>query len=211
MPAQSEPRERILKAALELFRTKGYHAVGTQEICERAEVLKGTLYHFFPTKIDVAIAVLENYRVGSTLEIAEATGQRFKPARRLAGLFDLEYQCAKDQLVLYGFVTGCFHNTMAMELTTTEPRARDVLERITAAWAKTLEPTIQDLIDTSVIPKCDIHAASKLVLALLSGSTLIAKLHNDPEIIPQMGRSVLRLLGGTKLLTKMSKVEKPPE
>lgn len=43
-------REKILESALELFFTKGYDAVGVQEIADRAGITKPTLYHYFGSK-----------------------------------------------------------------------------------------------------------------------------------------------------------------
>ena len=45
-----ENREKILESALDLFFTKGYDAVGVEEIAERAGITKPTLYHYFGSK-----------------------------------------------------------------------------------------------------------------------------------------------------------------
>lgn len=43
-------RELILETALDLFYTRGYDAVGVQEIAERSGVTKPTLYYYFKSK-----------------------------------------------------------------------------------------------------------------------------------------------------------------
>jgi len=43
-------RNALLNAALDLFATRGYDAVGVQEICEAVGVTKPTLYHYFGSK-----------------------------------------------------------------------------------------------------------------------------------------------------------------
>lgn len=43
-------RENILNCALELFVSKGYNAVGIQEIVNAAGITKPTLYHYFGSK-----------------------------------------------------------------------------------------------------------------------------------------------------------------
>jgi len=52
-------RENILKIALELFAAAGYDAVGVQEIVDRAEITKPTLYHYFGSKRGLLDAILE--------------------------------------------------------------------------------------------------------------------------------------------------------
>ncbi len=43
-------RARILRAALHVFRESGYRKASVDEIARRAEVAKGTVYLYFPTK-----------------------------------------------------------------------------------------------------------------------------------------------------------------
>jgi AcrR family transcriptional regulator len=50
-------RQRILDAAVELFRTRGYEPTTTRDIAVGAEIATGTLFNYFPTK-EAIIAVL---------------------------------------------------------------------------------------------------------------------------------------------------------
>jgi AcrR family transcriptional regulator len=48
-----ETRERLARAALELFTTRGFHATTTPLIAARAGVAEGTIYRHFPSKDDL--------------------------------------------------------------------------------------------------------------------------------------------------------------
>jgi TetR/AcrR family transcriptional regulator len=52
-------RETILSCALQLFSTRGYDAVGVQEIVDAAGIQKPTLYHYFGSKAGLLHALLE--------------------------------------------------------------------------------------------------------------------------------------------------------
>jgi AcrR family transcriptional regulator len=52
-------RQAILKAALELFRQKGFDHASTREISRRAGLAEGTLFNYFRTKEDLALYFLE--------------------------------------------------------------------------------------------------------------------------------------------------------
>jgi AcrR family transcriptional regulator len=55
----TESRARILNAAEELFAQAGYDATSTALIAKRAKVPKGLVFHYFPQKIDVLIALVD--------------------------------------------------------------------------------------------------------------------------------------------------------
>lgn len=47
---KEETKERIVEAALALFRKRGVAATTVEEICDRADVAKGTFFNYFPRK-----------------------------------------------------------------------------------------------------------------------------------------------------------------
>jgi AcrR family transcriptional regulator len=47
---KEETKERIVEAAFALFRKRGVEATTVEEICERADVAKGTFFNYFPRK-----------------------------------------------------------------------------------------------------------------------------------------------------------------
>ena len=49
-----QTKQRILEAAAELFYRQGYHSVGINEVLAAAEAPKGSFYHYFDGKEDVA-------------------------------------------------------------------------------------------------------------------------------------------------------------
>ena len=52
-------REKLVGTAFELFHKQGYSATGVAQILRVAEVNSGSLYHFFPTKEDLLVALLQ--------------------------------------------------------------------------------------------------------------------------------------------------------
>lgn len=55
-----ENRELILETALGLFYTRGYDAVGVQEIAEKSGVTKPTLYYYFKSKYGLLEQLIED-------------------------------------------------------------------------------------------------------------------------------------------------------
>lgn len=79
-------RERILKAAAELFARQGFNATGVNELHKAARVSKRTLYQHFESKDDLIIAYLAEYgRTGPTAALLAREG--LAPRSRLLELF----------------------------------------------------------------------------------------------------------------------------
>src|SRR3954447_24426814 len=57
-------RDRLIGAALRLFAEKGYAATSIADVLREAGANSGSLYHFFPGKQELLLAVLEAYRDG---------------------------------------------------------------------------------------------------------------------------------------------------
>jgi AcrR family transcriptional regulator len=75
---KEQTKERILAAALELFREKGLEQTTTKEISKKAEIAEGTLFNYFKTKEDLALyffqketdALIQWYRAETRLQKA---------------------------------------------------------------------------------------------------------------------------------------------
>jgi AcrR family transcriptional regulator len=87
-------RAKLIRAARVLFARKGYAGVGTEEIVRRAGVTRGALYHQYPTKEDLFLAVYEQVEQ----ELTEGV---------VAGLDDLGSPFAALKAGMHGFLEAC--------------------------------------------------------------------------------------------------------
>ena len=65
-------RRRLLAVAEPLFARRGYEATGMAEVAERAGVGVGTLYHHFPDKRALLLALIDDW---GDRELAQGRGQ----------------------------------------------------------------------------------------------------------------------------------------
>ncbi len=56
-----DTRRRILRAAFDLFKAKGFEATTVEEIAEAADVAKGTVFNYFPQKTAFLVAAYREW------------------------------------------------------------------------------------------------------------------------------------------------------
>src|SRR5258708_36106119 len=85
-----KPRERLLDAAYDLFASNGISQVGIDTILAKSGCAKASLYSNFQSKVDLAVAFLDQREAVWTRGWLEAEIKRraSDPARRLLAIFD---------------------------------------------------------------------------------------------------------------------------
>jgi AcrR family transcriptional regulator len=92
-PERHEARRLvIIDAALTVFAERGYDGATTAEICRRAGIGSGTFFHYFPTKLDVLLAILAL----GTQEVGEAQARYAGRTDALGVVLDIVRQGADD-------------------------------------------------------------------------------------------------------------------
>ena len=111
---------------MELFWLKGYASTSIADILSRSQVNSGSLYHFFPGKQDVLLAVLEAYRDGIRQMLLEPAWQGVDdPVERVFALLDFYRRAIVETECQY----GCPIGSLALELHDADPIVRERLAR----------------------------------------------------------------------------------
>ena len=85
-------RKRIVRAALDLFQTKGFEATTTKAIARKAGIAEGTVFNYFRTKEDIALYFFEQ-------EVDHAIAAvRENPRMRRATLEEKLFTLVQNQL-----------------------------------------------------------------------------------------------------------------
>ena len=131
-----DTRERIVHAALQLFARKGYASTSVAEILGAADVNAGSLYHFFPGKQDVLLAVLDAYRQGIQPMLLEPAWKGVRdPIERVFALL-AHY---RDYLSQTQCTYGCPIGSLALELHEPDPPVRALLAANFDGWIAAIE------------------------------------------------------------------------
>ncbi len=198
MGRQSDARERLVQAAVQLIYARSYSAVGVQEICARAGVQKGSFYHFFPSKRDLTIAALDElWRGLQERVVGPAFARDVPPLARIERFFDQSARVQREFMEQSGQVLGCPLGNLALEMSTQDPLLRARIEALFQAAEQQIAQTLEEARQDGSAPDIDPAGAARALFAYMEGVLLMAKTRNDPECIRELGRNALALVCGS--------------
>jgi TetR/AcrR family transcriptional regulator, transcriptional repressor for nem operon len=171
----ADTRWRILEAAMHLFWEKGYGSTSIADILARAGVNSGSLYHFFPGKQDLLIAVLDSY-IGGIREMLLEPNWRgvTDPIEKIWKLMD-GYRGA---LIQTECTYGCPIGSLALELHEPDPPVRERLAKNFSNWTDAIEECLLEA-GERVPPGVDRRALAEFVLTTMEGGVMLARSYRD--------------------------------
>lgn len=187
-------RQRLLDTAQKLFYARSYEDVGVQEICQEAGVKKGSFYHFFPSKRDLTLAILdESWKRYRETMLAQVFARDLPPLKRIERLLDSQYRHHKAVKDETGQVLGCPYGNLAGEMSTQDEVIRERLKRIFRDLEAPIEEVLDEAMAAGDLAELDSRATAGAMVAYLEGLTLMAKTWNDPEVVRTLGTAMLKL------------------
>ncbi|GAB2530369.1 TetR/AcrR family transcriptional regulator [Nocardia heshunensis] len=183
--APGETRERIVRAALELFAEKGFHGTGVAEIGDRADVQRGALYYHIGSKEELLWEILGDY---TRLMLTEA--------EQIAGGTD--YPVTKLRKLIHSHVRLIIENRAAVAIQLRDGAAltgeragelQQLRDRIQQIWQQVI-----DAGKTSGVLRTADHVVTNSILGMLNSVTFWYRAegkHTPDEIADILGTTVL--------------------
>jgi len=194
MGRPSDAREKLLQVAFDLIWNQSYGSVSVDHICERAHVNKGSFYHFFPSKSDLAVEAYEEHWREKQPELDRIFSPQTPPIERLElwckDLCERQRQKAKK----YGHVCGCPYASLGTEVATQDEKIRAKSEELMDRNLCYLESALRDAQREQLI-SIEPQAGAKRILSISMGLLLYAKVHNNLNILEELTPSVMDMIG----------------
>jgi AcrR family transcriptional regulator len=170
-----DTRGRIVGAAMQLFWEKGYGSTSVADILGRAGINSGSLYHFFPGKQDVLIAVLDAYHGGiHDMLLAPAWRGVEDPIEKIFKLLD----GYRDAIVQTDCTYGCPIGSLALEIHEPDPPVRERLAANFVAWTTAIEDCLKAA-GARLPAGIDRQALAEFVLTTMEGGVMLARSFRD--------------------------------
>lgn len=175
--AEPATRERLVFTALKLFGDKGYLSTSVQDILKEAGANPGSLYHFFPTKQDLLLAVLETYRDGiSPMLLMPAWAGVEDPIEKVFALLNRYRQA----LVMTECLYGCPIGSLALELHEPDPPVRDLLAINFDGWVGHVQGCFEAA-RARLPADADPHRLAVFTLTVMEGGVMQSRTHRTLE------------------------------
>jgi TetR/AcrR family transcriptional regulator, transcriptional repressor for nem operon len=176
-----ESKSRILDAALQVIRTKGYTATTIDDVCHAADLTKGSFFHHFKSKEALALAAAEYFSAMAEELFARAPYRSASdPVDRLLGYVDFR------AAILVGTVPEftCLLGTMVQETYATHPAIRAVCDQ---GMASHIAELVQDVEAAKQLyaPAAAWSAESVgyFMQSVLQGAFIFAKARQSPDVV----------------------------
>ena len=174
MPRRTDSRSRMIAAAAELFRQRGYHATTFSDVVRESGAPRGSTYFHFPGgKAELAREAIA--RAGDEME--EMVGEAARHAGDPGSLVRALAQILAGRLERSGYQSGCPIATMVLELAPRDEEFSAGLDSVFARWRAALVTRLEPL---GIAPDRAAVLAG-LTISALEGALLLSRAARSTE------------------------------
>jgi TetR/AcrR family transcriptional regulator, transcriptional repressor for nem operon len=168
-------RDRLIVTAMQLFWKKGYGSTSVADVLHAAGVNSGSLYHFFPGKQDLLLAVLDTYLHGiGEMLLAPAWKGVTDPIDKVFALLARYRQSIVETDCVY----GCPIGSLALEIHEPDPAVRSALAANFDAWVDAIAQCLDDA-GPRLPQRPDHRELAEFVLTTMEGGVMQSRTYRD--------------------------------
>ncbi len=179
-PERGNARTRLLEAARDTIRRKGFAATSVEDLCQTAGVTKGAYFHHFKSKEALGVAAADYWsEITTPLFAGAAYHLPADPAARV-----LDYIAFRKALIDGDPAEfSCLAGMMTQEVFDTHPEIRDACARSILGHAETLEADIAAAIAAHGLARETTPRSLALhIQAVIQGAFILAKATGDATL-----------------------------
>jgi TetR/AcrR family transcriptional regulator, transcriptional repressor for nem operon len=179
--ATPSTRERLILAAIALFWEKGYANTSMSDLLSAAQANSGSFYHFFESKEELLLAVLDRYLAMLHPQLVDPAWAGVNdPIERIFALL-ARY---RGLIVQTDSTYGCPIGRLALEISPEQREAHRLLALNFDGWAAAVRDCLEKA-GERMPPDLDRDRLSKFVLAVMEGGVMLSRSHRSVEPFDQ--------------------------
>jgi TetR/AcrR family transcriptional repressor of nem operon len=177
-PPVHETKRRLLEAGLQMLLKQGYSGLGVQDVLDQTAIPKGSFYHHFDSKQDMALQAVELYtNIGHELldRCLEPDGRT--ALERLRSFFEQLAEFYRTQ----GYL-GCLLGALGQELSGVNEVFRRKIEECLSSLADRIAEGLEEARLEGDLPAAtDPRHLADVLLNAWEGAALRSRLLRSPE------------------------------
>lgn len=171
MPKQKVSVDYILKQSLRLFRKKSYHNTSIADIAEACGLLKGSLYHYFPSKEALMSAVIRyahSYFQKEVFSIAK--NPDLTPQQKM----EMMFKKSERALLSDGDIMG----NIGVETARVIPEFSDNIREFFEEWMVAVKTVFMEITNEE-----DAQKLAEQTVAEFEGAVMMSRIFRDPKFV----------------------------
>jgi TetR/AcrR family transcriptional repressor of nem operon len=175
-----DTRLTILEKGARIIHKKGYNHTGLQEILDAANVPKGSFYHFFKSKEDFGLNLLDHYAAFFARKAGDLVKTDTPPLQRLKSFFH-GFRCFFEDNACE---LGCPIGNLSQEMGDLNPAFRKKLEEIFQMMVSPVEKLLKEAQERKELPrKMDTREMADFIINSWEGAILRMKVQKNPDAL----------------------------
>ena len=189
-----ETRRRILEAAHELFLERGLKGVSMDDVASAAGLKKANLFHYYPSKERLELAVLERAAGEMKQQVEEQLSPKGRdPVSAVASMFEQAGRGMRERRCR----GGCFLGNVAQEASDHNETIRVRVSEFLCYWTDQLAGFLDRGRAAGYFrPELEPRTAAEAILALFEGALLFSKASRRPDPVESSKRMAVAYLEG---------------
>ena len=161
--------DTIIAKTSALFRLKGYHSTSMDEVAQVCKMRKPSLYHHFPSKEALGLAVLARIQERFEQEVfRHAYDEGQSPKKRMARL------TRATEKYFFAGEGGCVVGNFALETIDQNPAFTELIRHYFDTWAAAIAHVL-----VAVMPSKDARRMAALYVAEIQGAIMMMRVYRD--------------------------------
>lgn len=166
-------KEEIISVARDVIYSKGYQATSISDILHAANIGKGQFYHYFSSKYDLGLAVVEGlvqeWNQELIIDIFQST---LEPVAKLNKMLDRTLTFHTEMVNK----SGCPIGNLAIEMSEHDETFCVKIQYIFERWIKAVEVTLDEMVKQGQLDATiDTKKSAQAMIAMIEGGILLMK------------------------------------
>jgi TetR/AcrR family transcriptional repressor of nem operon len=174
-------KQEIISIARNIIHTKGYQATSVSDILNASNIGKGQFYHYFSSKYDLGLAVVEDLihewdgqLINGILKSEEEPKSKLNKMLDWATTFHAEIEKKR----------GCPIGNLAIEMSEHDETFRVKIQQFFDRWFLGIEVVLDEMIKQNQLdPAIDIKKSAQTIVAMIEGGVLLMKNQQDTKLL----------------------------